>query len=173
MGKIIIICLFIIIVLVVVLVSLYAIMIIKLRRMNRKIVKYNEERNLKENNVLIVYQPSKHGTIEKIVECIKETLTLKGIGYLSHTLTKEMEDYSKYKKVIFVAPVYFGEIHFEFLKKIVTYNDNNLIIIYNGLNKESHKEDEMIKKYFKKYKKIKLYTEDIERVKPFINREVL
>ena len=49
---------------------------------------------------------------------------------------------------------------------------DNLIMVYNGLNKESNKEDEFVERHIKKYSKIKLYSEDIERVKEFIDGEV-
>lgn len=159
-------------VLLVVMILLYAAIILKVRATNRKVYRYREEKNLKEENVLIIYQPSKHKTTNKIVDNIKQTLEDTRYGYFIHTLNEVVEDYSSYKKVIFVAPVYFGEIHLEFLRKILHCKINNLIMIYNGLNKESNKEDEFVKKNIRRYSKIKLYTEDIERVKEFIKKEV-
>ena len=156
-----------------IIVLLYVLLIKKFNRLNRKIYKFKEEKNLKEENMLIIYQPSKHKTTLKIVENIKGVLDNKNYGYVIHTLTDKLENYNNYKKVIFVAPVYFGEIHLEFYKKIVMHKFNNLIIVYNGLNKESNKEDSITEKYSKnKYAKIKLHTEDIELVKEFINKEV-
>ena len=79
----------------------------------------------------------------------------------------------KYKRVLFVATVYFGAIHNEFLKKIMEVKFKNLTIVYNGLNKESSKEDEFVKKYLNKYNKIKLHTDDIDSVKEFIQKEIV
>ncbi len=172
MGNILIVAGLIVIGLLLIMVALYISMIMRIRGFSRKVYKYKEEKNLLNKNVLIIYQPSKHQTTYKIVENIKEVLNAKGYGYFIHTLTEDVENYGEYEKVIFVAPVYFGEIHLEFLKKVMNCKIDNLIMVYNGLNKESNKEDEFVERHIKKYSKIKLYSEDIERVKEFIDGEV-
>ena len=93
-------------------------------------------------------------------------------GYVIHTLDDKIENYDKYKRVIFVAPVYFGNIHNEFLKKVYQCRITNLIMVYNGLNKESNKEDEFVKKNINRYKKIKLTTDNIELIKEFMVKEI-
>ena len=155
----------------IILIVLYIILIRRVRNINVKLFKYKKEEQLKQNNVLIIYQPSRHKTTYKIVEKIKEVLSENEYGYLIHTLDNKLEDYSKYKKVVFVAPVYFGEVHIEFIKKVMTHKFNNLSIVYNGLNEDSNKEDEYIKKYVSRYSKIKLHTKDIEKVKNFVKKE--
>jgi len=87
-------------------------------------------------------------------------------------LDGKKENYDKYKRVIFVAPVYFGAIHNEFLRKVMGHQFKNLVVIYNGLNEESNKENEFVKKYVNKYSSIKLHTKDIETVKDFMKREI-
>ena len=152
----------------------YFILLFKLRNINNKIYKLKKEELIKENNVLIVYQPSIHSTINNLVELIKEEVINKGYGFVKHTLSKQAEDYSKYKYVIFVAPVYFGQVHNEFINKLSNQKIKNLLIVYNGLNKESDRENkELTKGSVNKYKHIKLHTEDINDVKEFIKREVL
>ena len=92
----------------------------------------------------------------KYMLSLENLINNSSFGYVIHTLDDKMEDYNKYEKVIFVVPVYFGEIHAEFAKKVISHKFNNLVVIYNGLNKESNKEDEFIKKYVGKYKKINI-----------------
>ena len=99
---------------------------------------------------------------------------MKGYGYTSEVLSKKNYDYLPYKYVIFIAPVYFGQIHNEFIKKISTTKIKNLLIVYNGLNKESNNEDVQIKKLsINKYRKIKVYSDDNEAIREFIKREVI
>ena len=156
-----------------VLIVLYVFLINRLRRMQTKIFSYKEEVELKEKNVLIIYQPSKHKTIQKIVELVKEEVAKKNYGYKVHTLSKKKEEYKDYKYVIIVAPVYLGDIHREWLNVITDKNINKLVVIYNGLNDKSNAEDEIVSKTVKKYAKIKLHTTDIENVRPFLEKEVL
>jgi predicted Holliday junction resolvase-like endonuclease len=163
-----------VVILIAILSIIYFFLIGKLRKMNTKIFKYKEEVELKTNNVLIVYQPSRHKTTIKIKDLVKEELLKKGYGIKAHTLNKKNETYSEYKYVIFIAPVYFGEINKEFINKVRNNKINNLIIIYNGLNNESNNEDKLVSKEIKsKYHKTKLHTSDIELVKEFLNREGL
>jgi len=153
---------------------LYFALVFKLKGVNKRIFKYEEEEIIKDKNVLIIYQPSRRKTTTKIKELVKEEILSKGYGIKVHTLTRIDEDYSKYKSVVFITPVYFGEVNVEIINKIRNNKMPNLIIIYNGLNKESENEDKLIKgNSASKYKKIKLYTNDIERVKEFIKKEVL
>jgi len=151
---------------------LHILLIKKVRDSNTKIFKYKQEEKIKEENVLIIYQPSRHKTITKIIDLIKEELNNTEYGYLIHTLDGKKENYDKYKRVIFVAPVYFGAIHNEFLRKVMGHQFKNLVVIYNGLNEESNKENEFVKKYVNKYSSIKLHTKDIETVKDFMKREI-
>ena len=123
---------------------LYIALIGRVRNVNTKIYKYKEEKDLKEENVLIIYQPSKHNTIQNIVVYIREEIAKTKYGYVIHTLDDKIENYDKYKRVIFVVPVYFGNIHNEFLKKVYQCRITNLIMVYNGLNKESIRQ---LKKY--------------------------
>ena len=163
----------IILALLLIMITLYILLIKRVRDSNTKIYKFKTEENIKEENILIIYQPSRHKTTEKIVELIKEEINNTEYGYVIHTLDEKKENYDKYKRVLFVAPVYFGAIHNEFLKKIMEVKFKNLTIVYNGLNKESSKEDEFVKKYLNKYNKIKLHTDDIDSVKEFIQKEIV
>ena len=152
---------------------IYFILLYKLKNLNTKISRRRKEEHLKENNVLIVYQPSIHKTTIKIASLIKEEILNKGYGYTYLTLNDSNEEYSKYKYVFFVAPVYFGQIHNEFINKVSKNKIKNLLIVYNGLNFESNKEDEDLKKVsISNYKMIKLHTNDIDTLKDFINKEV-
>lgn len=162
----------IILTLLVVMSVLYVFAILKVRNTNSKIYKYKKEELLKEKNVLVIYQPSTHHTTQKIVEIIKNVLNDTDYGYLIHTLDKNPEDYKSYEKVILVVPVYFSSIHKEFLNILKSSRIDNLIIIYNGLNKENNDEDKEVKNYVKKYSKIKTHTEDIELLDEFIKREM-
>ena len=151
----------------------YFLLLQKLRRLNIKLYKRKVETNLKNENVLIVYQPSRRGTINKIVDNIKESLQQKQYGYVTSTLSNINEDYNNYKYTIFVMPVYFGEVHARYINIVNTTKIKNLLIVYNGLNLESNNEDKNVKNSsLSIYKKIKLHTTDIELVKEFINKEV-
>jgi hypothetical protein len=163
----------IVLVLIVLLAIVYFALLFKLKNINSKVYKYNEEENLKDNNVLIIYQPSRHKTIQKIVDKIKKNIVEMNFGYRIHTLSKQYDDYNEYKFVIFVVPVYFGEIHEEFINKISRVKIKNLLIVYNGLNNNSSNEDRLVnEKSLSKYKKIKLHTTDIDNVNDFIKKEV-
>ena len=154
------------------LIVIYFILLWKLKEMNNKIYRYQEEVDLLENNVLIVYQPSRHKTTSKIKDLIKAEVSNKGYGNKCHTLTKEGEDYSKYRYVVFVLPVYFGQVNQEAIRVLANHKIKNLLIVYNGLS-ESNNEDLMIKKVVNKYSWIKVHTKDIDLVKEFINKEVI
>ena len=158
---------------IVILYLLYIILAKKLLNINNKIYSYYEENNLKERNVLIVYQPSKHKTTKNIVKIIKEELDKENFGYKVHTLASSNDSYADYKKVIFVIPVYFKSVNNHFLELIKNKKIPNMLIIYNGLNKEDNSEDELVKKVsISKYNKIKLHTTDLDDVREFISREV-
>lgn len=153
---------------------IYILLLSKLRKINAKIYRYKQEKNFSKDNVLIVYQPSRHKTTNKIVDLIKEIISKKGYGYNIHTLTEELESYNEYKYVIFVAPVYFGEINQNFMRILSKVKIKNLLIVYNGLNSNSENEDVKAKQIsLSKYKKIKVHTTDIDLVNEFINKEVL
>lgn len=151
----------------------YFLLLIRIKNINKRIYKKEEELDLKDrSNVLIIYQPSKHKTTAKIKDIIKNYIINKEYGYKITTLTNNEEDYSKYVKVIFIMPVYFGEVHLEFLNKLNKNKIKNLSIIYNGLNQNSDNEDNLVKKYcISRYSKIKLHTKDIEDVISFLNKE--
>lgn len=152
----------------------YILLLLKIRKINLKIYKYKHESVEKENNVLIIYQPSRHKTIYKIVELIKKEIVDKNYGYHIHTLNKSLENYSQYKYVILVAPVYFGDINENFHNILSNAKIKNLMIIYNGLNANSDNEDSKVNQIsISKYKKIKVHTMDIELVNEFINKEML
>lgn len=159
--------------LIILLALIYFILLYKLKNLNIKLSRYRVEKDLKENNVMIVYQPSRRGTIEKIVEQIKSCLNEKNYGYVVSTLSEKEEDFNNYKYTIFVAPVYFGEIHKRFIEIINRKKIKNLIFVYNGLNVDSNNEDKIVKDHsLSTYKKIKLHTNDIEMIKEFIFKEV-
>lgn len=160
--------------LVVVLALLYLFLMFKLKNINNKIYRYKETKNLKDKNILIIYQPSRHKTISKIVNLIENKVSEKGYGTKIHTLTRNDENYDLYKYVIFVVPVYFAEVNNELINKVKNHKFNKLIVIYNGLNKDSNNEDKSVKKNsINKYSKIKLNTQNIENVNDFIDKEVL
>ena len=152
----------------------YILLLLKIRKINLKVYRYKKEIVNKENNVLVIYQPSRHKTTFKIVELVKKVLIDKNYGYNIHTLNENLENYSQYKYVVFVAPVYFGEINKNFINNLSTSEIKNLLIIYNGLNKDGENEDLKVKEIsLSKYKKIKVHTTDIELVEDFINKEML
>lgn len=162
-----------IIVLLALLAAVYFFLIFKLKNLKDKIYKYKEEKIIKEKNVLIIYQPSRHGTINKIKNLVKDEVIKKGYGVNVHTLCKEEDEYNDYQYTVFIVPVYFAEVNVELVNKVKSRKIKNLIIIYNGLNMESSKEDELVKKNsLSKYSKLKLHTNDIENVLEFINKEV-
>lgn len=166
--------LFIILGLLFLLLIVYFFLVFKLRNINNKFFRYKEENDLKNDNVLVVYQPSKHKTTLKIANLICSVINEKGYGYVKHTLSRDDDKYKEYKYVIFVLPVYFGEVHNEIINKIGKHKFNKLIIVYNGLNKDSNNEDKNVKSHsLSKYSKIKLNTENIDDIKTFIEREVL
>lgn len=161
--------------LIVVLGIVYLLLLSKLKNINKKLYRYEEETFLNnEKNVLIIYQPSRHKTTTKIKEIIKDEIIKKGYGAKIQTLSPNNEKYSEYKYTIFITPVYFGEVNEEIINKVSNNKIKNLIIVYNGLNAESSNEDMLLsKKCLSKYSKIKLHTSDIENVREFINKEVL
>ena len=165
---------FAILLIIIILAIIYFLLLIRLKGINKRIYRYKEENEIKDNNVLIVYQKSLHETTYKIASLVKDTILNKGYGYSLHTLSKKIDTFQDYKYVILVMPVYFGEINEMFINIVKNYKIKNLVIIYNGLNKESNNEDKIVKNNsINKYKKIKVHTEDINDVVSFIDKEVL
>lgn len=157
--------------LILVLYLIYFCLLIKLKKINKKIYKSKVEEVIRKTNILIIYQPSRHKTTFKISELIKKVAYDKGYGYKIQTLSKENTHYDKYEKVVFIAPVYFGSIHDEFLVKLSEDKIKNLIIVYNGINLDDVSEDNEVGKIIKnRYNKIKLHTNDIEKVNQFLER---
>lgn len=161
-----------ILVFIILLIVIYFVLVYKLRKINLKIYKYKEEIDLKEKNILLIYQPSRHGTTLKIVNKIKENITSKGYGYQIETLAAKKHNYDSFRYVILIMPVYFGQVNLEFVNIVRNNKIKNLLVVYNGMN-ETNNEDNFVKKYsLSKYKKIKTHTNDIELLDHFISKEV-
>ena len=73
--------LFIILAFIILLLIVYFFLLFKLKNINNKIFRYKEEKNIKDQNVLVVYQPSRHKTTSKIANLICEKVKLKEGGF--------------------------------------------------------------------------------------------
>lgn len=155
------------------LVAVYFFFLFKIKNLNNKIYKYKEQSDLKEKNVLIIYQPTRRKTTSKIVERIKTQILDKNYGYKIVTLNPIFAEIDQYKYVIFVLPVYFSNVNKHAKSLLEKCKKNKVIIVYNGLNREKCPEDETLRKQIKlKYESIKLHGDDLENVDDFIKREV-
>ena len=65
-----------------ILIILYVILIRRFRNINVKLYKYKKEELIKDKNVLIIYQPSRHQTTYKIVERLKNLINNSSFGYV-------------------------------------------------------------------------------------------
>lgn len=132
-----------------------------------------------EKQALILFQPSHHNTVEKMVDSVGNYLAAK-LNYTvikNHITCTEKYDLDKMDLLVFATPIYMEKCS----PNLVEYLQNNLfhgkkvILLATGIHPEVTKELEELSKILhsdNEIHMIKIARDEIDKIKQFIEQKI-